>query len=74
MRRISSRIATIAAMKAGLEVPVIASLNATSSGGWVRFARLIEEAGADALELDFKTDAPPGPDVADCEPELLVIA
>ena len=46
-------LATIAAMKAALEVPVIASLNATSSGGWVRFARLIEEAGADALELNL---------------------
>ena len=46
-------LATIAAMKAEIEVPVIASLNATSSGGWVRFARLIEEAGADALELNL---------------------
>ena len=46
-------LATIAAMKAEMEVPIIASLNATSSGGWVRFARLIEEAGADALELNL---------------------
>ena len=35
-----------------LSVPVIASLNATSSSGWVRYAQLIEEAGADALELN----------------------
>jgi dihydroorotate dehydrogenase (fumarate) len=46
-------LATIVALKAELEVPVIASLNATSSGGWVRFARLIDEAGADALELNL---------------------
>ena len=46
-------LSTIAAMKAEIEVPIIASLNATSSGGWVRFARLIEEAGADALELNL---------------------
>ncbi|MFA4964428.1 MAG: dihydroorotate dehydrogenase-like protein [Thermoleophilia bacterium] len=46
-------LALIAAMKAKLDIPVIASLNATSSGGWVRFARLIEEAGADALELNL---------------------
>jgi dihydroorotate dehydrogenase (fumarate) len=34
-------------------IPVIASLNATSAGGWVRYARLIAEAGADALELNL---------------------
>lgn len=43
----------IEAMKQQLEVPVIASLNATSVGGWVRYARLVEEAGADALELNL---------------------
>jgi dihydroorotate dehydrogenase (fumarate) len=46
-------LATIAAMKEALDVPVIASLNGTSVGGWVRYARLIEEAGADALELNL---------------------
>lgn len=34
-------------------LPVIASLNGVTNGGWVRYARLIEEAGADALELNF---------------------
>jgi dihydroorotate dehydrogenase (fumarate) len=33
-------------------VPVIASLNGVSEGGWLRYARLCEEAGADALELN----------------------
>ena len=39
--------------KAKVEVPVIGSLNASSRGGWVKYAGLIEEAGADALELNL---------------------
>jgi len=35
-----------------LSIPVIASLNGVSTGGWIKYARLIEEAGADALELN----------------------
>jgi dihydroorotate dehydrogenase (fumarate) len=38
--------------KKALSIPVIGSLNAVSPGGWVAFARLIQEAGADALELN----------------------
>jgi dihydroorotate dehydrogenase (fumarate) len=38
--------------KAALGIPVIASLNGTSRGGWVDFARRMEQAGADALELN----------------------
>jgi dihydroorotate dehydrogenase (fumarate) len=38
--------------KAALEIPIIASLNGISTGGWIRYARLMEEAGADALELN----------------------
>ena len=34
-------------------IPVIASLNGVSNGGWVDYARLMEEAGADALELNL---------------------
>ncbi len=43
----------IAAAKAAVSIPVIASLNGVSTGGWVRYARLMEEAGADALELNI---------------------
>jgi len=43
----------LSGIKAESSVPVIASLNASSPGGWVRYARLIEEAGADALELNL---------------------
>jgi dihydroorotate dehydrogenase (fumarate) len=38
--------------KRAVGVPVIASLNGTSSGGWTAYARQIEQAGADALELN----------------------
>ena len=43
----------VAAIKKCVAVPVIGSLNGVSSGGWMRYARLIEEAGADALELNI---------------------
>ena len=38
--------------KGTLGIPVIGSLNGVSAGGWVKFARKIEEAGADAIELN----------------------
>ncbi|MCI0394409.1 MAG: dihydroorotate dehydrogenase-like protein [Chloroflexi bacterium] len=38
--------------KTVLDIPVIASLNGVSTGGWVRYARDIKQAGADALELN----------------------
>jgi dihydroorotate dehydrogenase (fumarate) len=38
--------------KAAAGIPIIASLNGNSSGGWIKYARLIEQAGADALELN----------------------
>ncbi|NJN75219.1 MAG: dihydroorotate dehydrogenase-like protein [Synechococcaceae cyanobacterium RL_1_2] len=43
----------IATAKQSLEIPVIASLNGSTIGGWTHFAKLIEEAGADALELNI---------------------
>jgi dihydroorotate dehydrogenase (fumarate) len=39
-------------LKDSLSIPVIASLNGASPGGWVRHARSLEEAGADAIELN----------------------
>jgi dihydroorotate dehydrogenase (fumarate) len=38
--------------KAAVAIPVIGSLNGVSSGGWIEYARKIEQAGADALELN----------------------
>jgi dihydroorotate dehydrogenase (fumarate) len=39
--------------KAALSIPVIASLNGNTLGSWVRYAKEIEQAGADALELNI---------------------
>lgn len=38
--------------KEAVDIPVIASLNGSSLGGWTKFARKMQEAGADALELN----------------------
>jgi dihydroorotate dehydrogenase (fumarate) len=43
----------LARLKAALTIPVIASLNGVSSGGWIEYAQRIEDAGADALELNI---------------------
>jgi len=45
-------IQLIQAAKKELSIPVIASINCVSSGEWIEFARRIQEAGADALELN----------------------
>ena len=46
-------LAGLERVKTQVAVPVIASLNASTKGGWVRYAQLIQEAGADALELNL---------------------
>jgi dihydroorotate dehydrogenase (fumarate) len=38
--------------KAAVKIPILASLNGTTVGGWVRFAKEMEQAGADAIELN----------------------
>lgn len=38
--------------KGAVDIPIIASLNGTSTGGWVRYAKEMEQAGADAIELN----------------------
>jgi dihydroorotate dehydrogenase (fumarate) len=43
----------IAKIKKAVSIPVIGSLNGVSTGGWVEYAKKIEEAGADALELNI---------------------
>lgn len=61
-------VTTLAKIKAQASVPVIASLNATTRGGWVRYARRMEEAGADALELNlYHVAADPTRTAADME-------
>ncbi len=39
--------------KSMVSIPVVASLNADSTGSWIRYAKLIQDAGADALELNL---------------------
>ncbi len=67
-------LSVVGLMKDTLSIPVIASLNATSLGGWVRYARLIEEAGADALELNlYRVAADPRRSAAEVEAEDLAV-
>jgi len=42
----------VTAAKEALSIPVIASINGVTPGGWVRYAELLQEAGADAIELN----------------------
>jgi dihydroorotate dehydrogenase (fumarate) len=64
----------IAAAKKAVKIPVIASLNACSAGGWTTYARNIEEAGADALELNiYQISTDPRKTAADVENMYLKI-
>jgi len=46
-------IENVKKIKKAVSIPVIGSLNGVSTGGWIKYARKIEEAGADALELNL---------------------
>jgi len=39
--------------KEAVRIPVIGSLNGVTSGGWIKYAKLMQDAGADALELNM---------------------
>ncbi|MFZ5902478.1 MAG: dihydroorotate dehydrogenase-like protein [Chloroflexota bacterium] len=43
----------LTALKKAIKIPVIGSLNGVSKGGWVDYARFIQDGGADALELNL---------------------
>ena len=47
----------IAKAKEAVRIPIIGSLNGSTFGGWQRYARQIEQAGADALELNIYNGA-----------------
>lgn len=49
----SSYLKRLEQLQSSLDVPVIASLNGISPGGWVQHARELEEAGASAIELNL---------------------
>jgi len=40
-------------VKKTIDIPVIASLNGTSTGGWLKYAKYMQDAGADAIELNM---------------------
>lgn len=43
----------IAVLKKAVDIPIIASLNGVSAGGWMKYAKQMQESGADALELNI---------------------
>ena len=59
----------IEAAKRTVQIPIIASLNGTTFGGWTTFARALESAGVDALELNIYS-IPTDPETASDEIEL----
>jgi dihydroorotate dehydrogenase (fumarate) len=61
-------------IKAAVRVPVVASLNGVTPGGWTDYARLMEQAGADALELNlYEVSMDPDETGAQVEDRLLAI-
>ena len=60
------------AAKQTMTVPVIGSLNGCSPGGWVRFAKMFQESGADAVELNIYF-VPTDPRVTSAEVEARYI-
>lgn len=67
-------LAELAALKAAVDVPVLASLNGTTPGGWARYATKLAQAGADGLELnlyDIATD--PAETAAEVEARQLAL-
>ena len=55
-----------------VQIPVIGSLNGVSTGGWIKYAKLIEETGVDALELNIYY-IPTDPDLPGVEVEQMYV-
>lgn len=62
----------IRTLKSAVDIPVIASLNGVSKGGWMSYAKKMEEAGADALELNIYYVAA-NPDMTSSQVEQMYI-
>ena len=61
-------VSRLKVIKRAASIPVIASLNASSPGGWIRYAERLQDAGADALELNiYRVAADPTRTGADVE-------
>jgi dihydroorotate dehydrogenase (fumarate) len=64
----------IAKAKATVNIPIIGSINGTTFGGWTKYARQIEQAGADALELNiYRLATDPERTAEDIETDHLTI-
>ncbi|MFN7950836.1 MAG: dihydroorotate dehydrogenase-like protein [bacterium] len=64
----------IRAVKDAVRIPVIASLNGSHPGAWTQYARLMQEAGADAVELNLYTiPTDPERSAAEIEDDLLEV-
>jgi len=58
--------------RSAVDVPIFASLNGATAGGWVRFAKEVEDAGAQAIELNtYALATDPGQTSAELELQLL---
>jgi len=58
----------VARIKQAVTIPVISSLNGTTPGGWTRYAKMLQQAGADAMELNvYHVAADPFVDAAGVE-------
>ncbi len=67
-----AHLALVRQAKNVLRIPVIASLNGTTAGGWTRYAKLLADFGADALELNvYLIAADPDLSGADVEDQYL---
>lgn len=62
----------IADLKKAVDIPVIGSLNGISTGGWIQYAKSIEQAGADALELNVYY-IPANPKIAGADVEKMYV-
>ncbi|MEA3334429.1 MAG: dihydroorotate dehydrogenase-like protein [Chloroflexota bacterium] len=58
--------------KETVDIPIIASLNGVSDGGWIDYSSMIEEAGADALEINLYF-LPTKPDLTSAEVESIYL-
>ncbi|MCU0696654.1 MAG: dihydroorotate dehydrogenase-like protein [Myxococcaceae bacterium] len=62
----------VSRIRRAVDLPVIGSLNGTTPGGWLKYAKLIEQAGAHALELNlYDLPGDPGVPGADVEHQQL---
>jgi dihydroorotate dehydrogenase (fumarate) len=62
------------AIKQAVRIPVVASLNGCSRGGWTAYARLLQDAGADAVELHvYHAASDPTMSAADVERQAVEI-